>query len=600
MKISLEPFLGACYFLFFTFAPFYFIVHLIFNYLGITNSFLFILLAFFFAVITFFTIFPEDYKSLKTSPLSTFALLGGTGLLSIICLKVGIDDSTDTYFYHLNTTIPIVLHHDLLNTHLYDLIGYSIGYPKFGELLQAIFIQLTNNFWGYGLATVLVIPASYTITYLLARKIGLEPHIADCVGLAYAFNPINVVQATTGYIDSVQSLYLLTTILLAINATNLPRFIFFLINLVVLLNIKFTGLLLGSATLLLWIIWHCKWIWQDNQRFYYFLWALALSFVGLAHYLTNWVKFDTMIYPFIDAKLAQYLSSVYIGIGGKLERIFTLFWSIPQPFASISTCDTVRGSFGILWYPMPFFILLAVIKAFHKRHYAFLAIQTTLWILLFSDPAQWGRYVTYFQFAGIVATFYLFSSFPRSSSVITLFTLAYLLLGVYIIFNSEQGIIKRRLAQYNKHHLFIESVDSTARRAFHYYYDINSACSGYYWLLKFKQVEVNLIQQQPSDDNYFYIYRKPQGDCTFSVKHSLDYEKKVYDNKGTQFSEVKINNPFALEYCKFCISEYGCMYMSFYVHEYTRSLSEWFQNYSLEIECQSIDGKKIEDSLTLR
>lgn len=594
-------FLGGVQYLFFNFAPLYFIVHLLFNLLGITNPILFILVALILSVV----MFPPKAEELRLAPsiLSASSLLIGTLLLTIINLKIGIDDSSDTYFYHLNTAIPITLYHDLLNTRLYDLVGYSIGYPKFGEFLQAIFIQLTNHFYGYGLASLLVIPASYTVTYQLARQLGLDQRYSDLVGLTYAFNPVNVAQATTGYVDSIQALYVLTTLLLARQASNLPRLVFFLINLIALINIKLTGLLLGGILFLVWLVWHGKTVLRLNcQVLPCWLLTLAAGGIGLAHYLTNWLKFGTVIYPFIDAKLSQYLhNACCVGQSNQLERIIKLFWFIPEPFAAISLYSPVNGAFSVLWYPLPFFMVLAILKAFYKKDSTFLALQGIFWVFFFLDPGRLGRYVAYFQFAGIVALPYLFKELVQRRWILTMLSflpLAYLLQGCYIIFNPDLGVVKRRLTQYNQYRVLLDSIESTNRQAFTYYYDVQSVCSGYYWLLKFKQVEVKLTQQQPLDHNYFYIYTNDQGLCTFSIGHDAARPKfKVYSKNGSQYFEANFGPSFASEYCKICVSEYGCTYVPFYVRSYTQNLSDMFRSKrsvekELTIEYQTIDGNK--------
>jgi len=595
----LKIFLRGLHYFFFIFSPVYFMVHLLLNLLGFANQVLFLILTLLITVTTFHSLV-DEIDTLEISKVSNIFLSLGTLLMSVIALKVGIDDSTDTYFYHLNSTIPIALYHDLLNTRLYDLIGFSQGYPKFGEFLQAIFVELTNHFWSYGLASVLVIPASYTVTYLLARKLGLNQAYADLVGLAYAFNPINIAQATTGYVDSTFSLYILGASLLVLQAVNFPRLVLLLINLVALLNIKFTGIPSSLILFLASIIWHRKRIIQSRQIMSYLLVSIAIYFIGGTHYFTNLIKFGTFIFPYLDWSLAQItLNSHEVS---KWEKLINLFWSLPQPFAQIAKYDVTLGAFSFLWYPMPFFILLAVLKAIRVKDQAFLGVQGLFWLLLLLDPTtSWGRYVAYFQFAGIIAIFYLLKEHSQRATVfiLTILPVAYISLGGYILFNPELGLVTRRLAYYEQNRVLLASIDSTMRKAFSYYYDVNSFCTGYYWLLKFKQLEVKLTQNQPTVDNYFYIHRK-DGQCAVAIHHNLKTTTHAYSTHDTQYLDITVTSPFALEYCKQCVSEYGCSYVPFYVHQYTQDLSHSFPfekagEKELTLECLSLDGNLIKE-----
>lgn len=594
-----KKFLWGLHTFFFVFSPLYFLLHLLFNVLGITNPFL--LLACSLSMIWFATLHTpfEEIDAIEISKISSISLFLGTLLLTFITLKVGIDDSTDSYFYHLNSTIPIALFHDVLNTHLFDLIGFSQGYPKFGEFLQALFINLTDQFWSYGLTSVLVIPASYTTSFLLAKKLGLSHPSADAVALCYAFNPINVAQATTGYVDSTLSLYALGSILFAFKVVHFRHFILLLLNLIALLNIKLTGISMSIMILGFSVLWNRKFLAQDWMS--YLFAATALYFIGFFHYLVNFIHYGTFIFPFIDFEFAKYTSQIYIGFEDLGHKIITLFWSIPQPFAHISQYDARQGALSPLWYPLPLFMGLALVKALKIKDKGFLTIQALLWTLLLIDPViSSARYVAYFQLAGFLASFYLLPPhiLPWIRYVLPL---AYLSLGNYIIFNQELGTLKRRLVYYEQNRLLLESIESTSRRAFNYYYDLNSFCSGYYWLLRYKQLDVQLLQDQPHGENYFYLYRNAQGQCAVTLNHNLNTQTYAYQLNDTPYLDITVTTPSALEYCKQCISEYGCSYIPFYVHKHTQNLSDTFLfktegEKELTLECQSIDGKNIKET----
>ena len=598
-------FLWVISYFFFVVTPVYFIIHLIFNYLSISNSILFLIGTFLISWRLLPYYLSELYEPVEISKFATIALLLGTTLLIFISLVVGIDESHDAYFYHLNTAVPIALYHQLSNFHLYDLVSYSQGYPKFGEFLQAIGIQLTNYFWGYGVITALVIPASYTITYLLAKRLGLESQYADKVALTYAFNPINVAQATTGYIDSLQALYVLANLLFAIRLNTRFKFIVLLLNVIALLNIKFTGIVIGSLILLFAILVNSKFILDKRHLFSYAFGAIIAYIIGLSHYFSNFINFNTLTFPFIDLKMAKFIANIWTIQGNKLEKIVALFWSFPKSFAHISLYDTPLGAFSILWYPLPMFIFLALIKAFLQRDYLFLSIQGLFWLLLILDPTvAMGRYVTYFQFLGFFSAIYLlknlvtFISPNKTLSLITLLPFAYLVLGSYIIFNPELGRITRRLAHYQENRLLITSLQSTSKQTFDYYYNINSPCSGYYWLLKFNQVEVQLTQDKPKTPNYFYIHHDKG--CTFSFAHEdLSIHNRIYYDNEKRYLEMNSRNLFAAESCKWCLSEYNCLYAPFYADQYTIDLFMLpFQSpgeKEVRVECLSIDGQVISD-----
>ncbi len=598
--------LGSSQYFFFLFAPCYFIIQLLGNLLGVTNPLLFLILTLVVSLTWFYRAFEEVYRNtIKPSPLAIFSISLATLLLTFITLTVGIDDSTDTYFYHLNITIPLALHHDLLNTHGYDLIGYSQGYPKFGELLQALWVQLTGQFWSYGLASVWVIPASYGTTYLLARQVGLDKSAADVVGLLYAFNPVNITQATTGYIDSIQSLYVLGCLLLMMKATQLPRLALIFLNLVAMLNIKFTGILLGSVLLGVGMIWQRQVIFRQDQRWPSLSLILAFGFLGIFHYLANWVNFGTPIFPFIDLPLAQYMSQVYVESSSIMGRIMALFWSWPTPFATISWYDLPTGAFSLLWYPLPLFIVIAIVQAIRSKNFIFLGIQFILWSLLILDPAiTLGRYVAYFQVAGLVALVYVLKRWVGGLSsrlqwlVLYSWPLAYLGLSSYIVLNPELGMIQRRVTQSEQQRLWLDSADSTLRQTFEYFYEVNSFCSGYYWLWRYKQVPVKLIQGLPTVENYLYLHRNAANQCVVGVHHNFKAEIRPYRVNEADYVDLTVINPAALTYCKQCVSEYGCTYVPFYVYKHTQELSHQFPfktkgDKELSIECQTIDGQSL-------
>ncbi|NJO16756.1 MAG: hypothetical protein HC877_13725 [Thioploca sp.] len=595
------------YFLF-VFSPIYFIIHLIFNQLHIKNSVLFLAGALVISFRLLSRCFKELYENIEIPVFSTIILCLGTILLTLINLLVGVDDSHDAYFYHLNTAIPIALYHDILDIHLYDLISYSQGYPKFGEFLQALGIQLTNYFWGYGLITVIVIPASYTTTYLLATRLGLESQYADKVALTYAFNPINIAQATTGYIDSIQALYVLTNILLAIRINNLFKLSLLLINLIALLNMKLTGVVMGSLIFLLAIFWNRKVIVSRDQLLNAIVLTIAAYLVGLSHYLMNFIHFRTLAFPFIDLEFAQYVANLYTGEGSKLEKIIQLFWSQPTAFEKISLYDTTQGAFSILWYPLPIFIGLALVKAIRRKDKLFLYLQALFWLLLILDPAvSMGRYVAYFQFLGFFAVIYGLKdlNFIHATKMLPWVTailpISYLVLSSYILFNPKLGLITRRLAYYGENRLLITSATSVARQAFSYYYDINSYCSGYYWFLKFNRVDVQLTQGKPQSENYFYIYRDEHKKCTFTIAHDLSIKNQINYENGRPFFEMNNHSLFATEYCKWCLSELNCLYAPYYVDKYRVDLSQFpFKSAgekAATVECLSLEGQLLKDTL---
>jgi hypothetical protein len=603
-----KKFLWILNYFLFVFSPIYFIIHLIFNQLNINNGILFLAGALVISFRLCVRWFEELYENIEISGFSTLILFSGTTLLTLINLVVGIDDSHDAYFYHLNIAIPIALYHNVLNIHLYDLISYSQGYPKFGEFLQALGIQLTDYFWGYGLITVVVIPASYTTTYLLATRLGLESQYADKIALTYVFNPINIAQATTGYIDSIQALYVLANILLAIRVNNLFKLSLLLINLIALLNMKLTGVVMGSLILLWAILWNSKVIVSREQLLNAIVLTITAYLVGLSHYLMNFIHFKTLAFPFIDLEFAQYVANLYTGEGSKLEKVIRLFWSQPATFEQISLYDTTKGAFSILWYPLPIFIGLALVKAIRKKDKLFLYLQSLFWLMLILDPTvSMGRYVAYFQFLGFFAVIYwlkdlnLVFATKRMLWLITILPISYLVLSSYIIFNPKLGLITRRLAYYGENRLLITSAKSVARQAFSYYYDINSYCSGYYWFLKFNQVEVQLTQGKPQNGNYFYLYRDENKKCTFAIAHDLRIKNQINYENGRPFFEMNNHSLFATEYCKWCLSEFNCLYAPYYVDKYRVDLSQFpFKSAgekTATVECLSMEGQLLKDTL---
>ncbi len=597
--ILINSLLKGLHALFTLFFPLYFLTHLLFNLLGITNPWLFLPLS----LILFLKLLPtfhDLYEDLDISPFSAIVLTLAVLILILINFKIGLDDSTDTHLYHLNTAFPILLYHDLLTPQFYDLIGYSQGYPKFGEFIQANFIQLTHHFAGYGLASILVIPASYTTTYLLAKTLGFDRRLADPVALIYAFNPIHIAQATTGYLDSLQSLYILITLLLALKTTTLNRLPLFLLSTIALLNIKFTGGLLSLSLLLLHLIWNGVHFRHHKQH--YLLLTGAFWTLGSSHYLNNLLHFGTLIYPFIDLKLAYFTLNQYVGTDTLLTQLAKLFWSPPSSLPTLSLYDVRQGAFSYLWYPFPFLILITLFKASIQRAYLILTVQAILLLFLLLDPGlPWGRYVTYYQVAGFIALIFLF---PKPW-LAYLFSTAYLGLALYSLTNPELGLIKRRIDFYQANHILLDSIKSTRRLSFNYYYDFNSYCSGFYWLLRHHQLPVHPITD-PSllhgQTNYFYLHRNAQNQCHFTLQHNLQTSIQAHTLPPQTYIDITVTNTSALNYCQQCVSDYGCWYVPYYVGKHTLDPSQQFQFETpglkeLKWRCQTIEGKILEKSI---
>ncbi|EIJ43404.1 hypothetical protein BegalDRAFT_2561 [Beggiatoa alba B18LD] len=589
----------------FIFAPSYFINQLIFNALQLTTPLLWLASS---SVISFFiyqryqgNIFPY-LTEINTIPVFIhWVLFFITLILISITLVVGIDDSSDAYFYHLNIATPISLFQNLFEYSYYDLDSYSQGYPKYANFLQAFAMTGTGYFWAYGLISVLVIPCSFWIVYSLARQLTLSVSAAAWVGLIYALNPINIAQATTGYIDTIQSLYILALITLALRPATKLHLTLFLLNLIVLVNIKFTGILLGAGLFGFYSVLHWRFFWTQ--------WRIAGIFIGVAgsiallHYLHNWFTFGTLVFPFIDSAFAKVIAELYIKPETYSHRFITLFWTVPESLSVLAVYDTVHGAFSFLWYPFPFFIFLALVKTGLRREFKLFAVFSIFCLLLALDPVvSIGRYVAYFQCAGFLALAYLLPT--RYARGLIVVAMSYLLLTGYILLNPETGHIARRSAYAEQRQAFLNSIQSQRRQAFDFYYNINAACAGYYWLMRFYQVPVKLVENPPNEGNFFYIHRPTyQQHCEVITHYQADIGAKLTQTaQGQTLLILSAKNPAAQENCQLCISEYGCLYLPFHIYTMTINLSQVFQfkmagEKNLTLTCRAIDGKVLEKSL---
>lgn len=586
---------------FFLFAPLYFVTHLFFNVFHIVNPTLFLFIS---LLLTGYfykncqSLFIEEIEAIPPTIQIILAIL--TLLLIAINFLVGIDDSGDAYFYHLNIAVPLALSHNVFDYSLYDLDSYSEGYPKFANFLQAIAIAWTGYFWGYGLISILIIPCSFIVVYKLARQLQFLPQQSAWIGLLYACNPINISQATTGYIDTIQSIYVLVLMMLACYPASLAVFSLFLLNIVVLVNIKFTGLLLGASLFGFYLLLNRDFLlkqWQKGLG----LCVIAGGFAVL-HYAHNWLTYGTLVFPFIDSAFAKVIADLYIVQEGYFARLLRLFWTVPQSLSVLAIYDTVHGAFSFLWYPLPLFILFAWFKAIYQRNTYFIAILGIFCFLLALDPVlSIGRYVVYFQCIGFLALAYVLS--PRYQWILPLLTIAYLTLAGYSLLNPETGIVQRRLAYFAQRQVFLQSIQSQRRQFFDFYYDINAACPGYYWLLRFYQVPVKLVETPPQGDNFFYIHRKEyQQHCEVDTHFLAAIDAQIQQTEQGKTLKLSAKNPAAQENCQLCVSEYGCLYLPFHIYTMTINLSHVFHfqtagEKQLQLTCRALNGDLTEKTL---
>lgn len=578
-------FLLGLFYLGFFFVPLYFLNYLVFNVLDITNP---TLITFSSVLISLYLAYNNPlYHDIQPSVLSSVFLTIVTAILTVINFKVGIDATNDSYLYHLNIVFPIHFHHHLLEPQFFDLDSYSQGYPKYTEFLQSLSVSLTHNFWGYGLASILVIPASYVVTFFISKKLGFTSTQADLIALTYSINPVNITQATTSYVDSTQSLYLLSSILFLLNIKTTFSLVVFLISIVALLNIKFTGITLSFILLTFAFIWHFN-LFKKHWLKYSSL-GFVILLIASAHYINNFINFNTFVYPFIDFDMARQIANLYVPEQTKLEKLITLFWVTPNT----TWYALLQGTWSFLWYPMPFLLLLALIQAIYQRNTLFWLLTLLLCTCLLLDPVlSMGRYVSYFQFIGFAAFVYVF----RAYRLIWMMPVAYFALSLYIIANPYTSMITSRLNQYQQYQIFFDTILSAKARGFQYFYHINSGCSGYYWYLRYYQHDVQLVASKPQGDNFFYIDSDPDAEqCRIRAFYKVKPNFSVQAKNDALFFAPHIDNPSALKHCKACITDYGCMYIPMQIYnspfDITRIMPNAQQATTMSVECEAIEGQ---------
>ena len=589
---------------YFLFLPLFFLVHLIFNSIGITQFWLLFAITIglsFWGVSQRHLVVPlegiEGKASLGIGFITVFLLLAN--------FLVGVDHASDSYLYHLNTAFPISLYHDVFSHQWFDLNHYSVGYPKFAEFIQANFLQLTHHPYGYGMASVLVIPASYIVSFIFARHFNVSISNAKIIAFTYAINPINIAQATTGYIDTLHALYVLVCIVLALKARTKGLWILFLLNLAVLTNIKFTGVLLFPVILVFACIWQRHIIFNKKHRLFYLLVTPVVLSLGGIHYLHNLSAFATPVYPFIDSALATKIAYLYTPATGKLSGILDLFWQIPTPFSQFVLYDALQGAFSILWYPMPVFILIVMGISIYQKQYQLSSIYLLFILLLLIDPVpSIGRYVSYFQLLGFFSFIYLVAEFKLIQKIVWLLPAAYVCVAAFILVGTEVSLLPQR--QHHAQHIapLLNQINSIKQQAIPIYYNIQSGCSGYYWLARFNGLAVQQVTHVPVEDkNYLFITETAAKKCIIQHSNNVMVEATLQQTTvDSPLLYVNITPPAVIKDCKICISEYGCMYLPAHMYRMELNLKHLFnfsstEEKSLNLVCKTQENQIIEKKL---
>lgn len=415
------------------------------------------------------------------------------GILSFIAFLsvLGQDISYDGKAYHIDAIYGSIQWNVLTPDNYFHI--YAQSYPKMADTFLGAFAVFLSKYtaYEYVLGNVLITLVIYIAAYYLSKILGIQKaYYAHSIAFFFALNPLSIYEMGSGYVDIVFVFYIILSLLLLFTPYSRIRFLLFILSTCALINIKYSGLLIGCVLTIAYLVYHLRSFALKDAL------LLVIYPIWFLHYIYSFIHLGTPIPPFQSyhelQTFFQTLSHAPKGINGNtlkeivyshvylphiwfLESIRSfqknIFWSI---FASYFWW---LNQFGATWVflllSIPFFIF-KIIKDKNKQLLFFTVI---IFLLYFWQWAKWE--VRYFLYVIFFVFFSFFFVFERAKS-----QGIFKKLGVVLILATHISIIGslaffiaikyRSYVEYQHinsvlammpHHFFIQKSDYT-----HFYY----------------------------------------------------------------------------------------------------------------------------------
>lgn len=231
-------------------------------------------------------------------------------------------------------------------------------YAKASWIFAGSIYSLTGSI-EYGKAyTLLAIISFFIFFYEYLKTKHLKKWQAFIVSSITAFNPISVVTCMTYYVDGFLWVMLFTLILaLTEDFSNPDRqanrdpLIIAGCSMIVLGNIKFTGLLYGGIYCIFYYLFFCiheyrtdktSWKYKAVRRFGYFATVALITccWAGYCTYITNLIDHGSATYPLTGEGHVDIMSAAYPGSFKNMNNIEKLFYSLFSRVNNLIASDT--------------------------------------------------------------------------------------------------------------------------------------------------------------------------------------------------------------------------------------------------------------------
>ena len=301
-------------------------------------------------------------------------------------------------------------------------------YAKAYYMYAANIYKVTNNIEsGKSFGLLLIISSILLVFYYLKRKFNLKN--ALLFSILIVFNPITLTQMVTYYNDFVLGLFLTNIIFLSfIHYDDKFKkdylYLFLSLNLILVSNIKFTGLIYSIIYLFIYLIY--LFINKKKEeiikliKIFTIVYFIAVFIVGLSTYPKNMLLKSNPFYPlmgknkidimtmnqpknfknmnrfekFIRANFS-YVDNIYYATG-KIPKLKIPFTFKREEIKILYYVDNRIGGYGIFFGGILIFFMISLIVLFiyktKKTIYLLLIIYNLIIIVILKD-AWWARYL---------------------------------------------------------------------------------------------------------------------------------------------------------------------------------------------------------------
>lgn len=347
-------------------------------------------------------------------------------------------------------------------------------YAKALEIFAAILYGVSGSIESGKVFNLFLFLVSFSSVFSLLLKIGrLKWFYAFLIAVAAAFNPILVNQLFSYYLDGAVGALLLILLVVFINIlrnkSELSEYFTFVAILIILINLKFTGLvyagLFGFAFFVFLLF---K---KDYKVLYRFLGfaiptgLIAVILIGFNPYIKNTIENGHPFHPLAGKDKVDIISiniPVQLKEANAVEKFLASTFSQSDNFDNRNGNDRIKfkipftfhldeikafasegirlGGFGVLWSGIFLLtIVMCVLNFFSvkgkKDRVYLLAFVATVLVSVFINPESWwARYVPQFWFLPVIlCTFLLYFSKNKIFRGVALACLLVLILNSVIV-----------------------------------------------------------------------------------------------------------------------------------------------------------------------